>query len=81
MKRKRNILALGMITAFLLTGCRTTNDQTENEALKQQIAQLEQQIADLSQNSTSGQEKTPVSDTVGQNDNTSGHKNESSYSI
>lgn len=32
MKKKRNVLALGMITAFLLTGCRTTNNHAENEA-------------------------------------------------
>lgn len=47
--KKRNLLLIGMISALLLTGCQNNTDNAENEALKQQIVQLEQQVTALEQ--------------------------------
>lgn len=47
--KKRNLLLIGMITALLLTGCQTNTNDTENEALRQQITKLEQQVTALEQ--------------------------------
>ena len=45
--KKRTLLAIGAITVLLLTGCQSSSSNAETEALKEQVAQLEQQIADL----------------------------------
>ena len=44
--KKRTLLAAGTLTVLLLTGC-SASSSAETEALKNQVAQLEQQIADL----------------------------------
>ena len=44
--KKRTLLAAGTLTVLLLTGC-SASSSAETEALKEQVAQLEQQIADL----------------------------------
>ena len=75
--KTKSLLLTGIVTAFLLTGCRTTNNDTaaENEALKQQVAQLEQQITDLKQEGTTaaGDNTTAVvpENTTGNNNATS----------
>lgn len=45
--KKRTLLAIGAVTVLLLTGCQSSSSNAETEALKEQVAQLEQQIADL----------------------------------
>lgn len=52
MKKRRNLLALGMITALLLTGCQSGSSDAENKALKEQITQLEQKVTELEQQGT-----------------------------
>lgn len=47
--KKRNLLFIGFTTAYLLTGCQTNTNDTEKEALKEQITQLEQQVTTLEQ--------------------------------
>lgn len=44
--KKRTLLAAGTLTVLLLTGC-SASSSAETEALKEQVAQLEQQLADL----------------------------------
>lgn len=44
--KKRTLLAAGTLTVLLLTGC-SASSSAETEALKDQVAQLEQQLADL----------------------------------
>lgn len=47
---KKNVLAAVSVAVFLLIGCQSnTESSAETEALKAQIAQLEQQITDLQQ--------------------------------
>lgn len=47
---KNRVLALGVIAGLLLTGCQSdAGSSAETEALKEQIARLEQQISDLEQ--------------------------------
>ena len=45
--KKRTLLAIGAVTVLLLTGCQSSSSNAETEALKEQVAQLEQQIADI----------------------------------
>lgn len=44
--KKRNLFTIGILAALLLTGC-SGSDNAETESLKQQIAQLEQQVEAL----------------------------------
>lgn len=47
---KNRVLAFGVIAGLLLTGCQSdAGSSAETEALKEQIARLEQQISDLEQ--------------------------------
>lgn len=62
--KKRNLLLIGMITALLLTGCQTNTNDTENEALRQQITKLEQQVTALEQQ-TSTETATATDDLTG----------------
>ena len=49
---KQNVLfALGLMTALSLSGCQSKQTDTESEALRQQIPQLEQQIQNLNSRS------------------------------
>lgn len=59
--KKTEIAAVGMTVFVLLTGCQSASNNAETEALKNQINQLEQQIAELqqqnaAQNTASSQE-------------------------
>lgn len=47
--KKKSLVAVGMITLCLFTGCQSKSESTETEALKEQIAQLEQRVDDLQQ--------------------------------
>lgn len=59
---RNSVLAIGTI-AMLLTGCQTNADNSaETEALKEQIARLEQQISDLEQKQAA--ENDVLSDTT-----------------
>ncbi|MDE6365806.1 MAG: hypothetical protein K2L86_16375 [Lachnospiraceae bacterium] len=61
-KVKNSVLTIGAIT-MLLTGCQTKVDNSaETEALKEQIARLEQQISDLEQKQST--ENAASSDTT-----------------
>lgn len=61
--KKRTLLAIGAITVLLLTGCQSSSSNAETEALKEQVAQLEQQIADL-QTADSSDNTTAADDTA-----------------
>lgn len=58
MKKKsvrKSVIALAAVTVLLLSGCQSNADNnTETEALKEQIARLEQQIAVLEQQAANG---------------------------
>ncbi len=55
-RMKNSVSAVGVLLALLVTGCQSNagNNSAETEALKTQIAQLEQQIADLEQRQGAG---------------------------
>ena len=55
-RMKNSVSAVGVLLALLVTGCQSNagNSSAETEALKAQIAQLEQQIADLEQRQGAG---------------------------
>ena len=55
-RMKNSVSAVGVLLAFLVAGCQSNagNSSAETEALKTQIAQLEQQIADLEQRQGAG---------------------------
>lgn len=61
--KKRTLLAIGAVTVLLLTGCQSSSSNAETEALKEQVAQLEQQIADL-QTADSSDNTTAADDTA-----------------
>lgn len=61
--KKRNLLLIGMITALLLTGCQTNTNDTENEALRQQITKLEQQVTALEQQTSTESETAATATT------------------
>lgn len=55
-RMKNSVSAVGVLLALLVAGCQSNagNSSAETEALKTQIAQLEQQIADLEQRQGAG---------------------------
>ncbi len=59
-RMKNSVSAVGVLLAFLVAGCQSNagNSSAETEALKTQIAQLEQQIADLEQRQGAGDGST-----------------------
>lgn len=61
--KKRNLFTIGILAALLLTGC-SGSDNAETESLKQQIAQLEQQVEALQAASEGGtaENSTPASE-------------------
>ena len=61
--KKRTLLAIGAVTVLLLTGCQSSSSNAETEALKEQVAQLEQQIADL-QTADSSDDTAAADDTA-----------------
>ncbi|MCM1160326.1 MAG: hypothetical protein NC412_03790 [Roseburia sp.] len=69
MIKKKITAAVGIAVLLLLTGCQPSSNNTETEALKEQITQLEEQVAALKQenaaaenNTVSSQEQTPEAD-------------------
>lgn len=50
--KKEIAIAVGLSALLLLSGCQSGSGDAETEALKKQIGQLEQQIADLQQSGT-----------------------------
>ncbi len=61
LRMKNSVSAVGVLLALLVTGCQSNagNSSAETEALKAQIAQLEQQIADLEQRQGAGDGSVP----------------------
>lgn len=70
--KKRNLLFIGLMTAFLLTGCQTNTDQAETEALKQQITQLEQQVTALEQQTSSSDQSADASESASSTEKSTG---------
>ncbi len=73
LRMKNSVSAVGVLLALLVTGCQSNagNSSAETEALKAQIAQLEQQIADLEQRQGAGNgsvPSAPAADEVSDND-------------
>lgn len=73
LRMKNSVSAVGVLLALLVTGCQSNagNSSAETEALKAQIAQLEQQIADLEQRQGAGDgsvPSAPASDEVSDSD-------------
>lgn len=57
--KKINYLFVGSVTVLLLSGCGYGAQNTENEALRQQVAQLESQVAQLQAQSGNSQAAFP----------------------
>lgn len=58
MIRKKITAAVGIAVLLLLTGCQPSPNNTETEALKEQITQLEEQVAALKQENAAAENNT-----------------------
>lgn len=62
--KKNYLIAAGIIGVLLLTGCNSGSSNAETEALKEQIAQLEQQVQSLQEGAAASEGAVTAGDDV-----------------